>query len=184
MHAGCGECGARLTRHVMCTGASVTPFVCIHFIREKKIDGDNMHNTTKCVRVHSGFNMHKQSPGDKYDSAINKGSTDFVYAWCEEPLCKSAHEPHAPGSWNIITVNMTGTQSPSKQQRAPYAYTQAYAKHLAGGLGLELGSDADCSAGSEDLCSCSELVRRRAIASVDECTQTAAIAYCRQHGQC
>jgi hypothetical protein len=49
-------------------------------------------------------------------------------------------------------------------------------------VGVEAGED--CSAGSEDLCSCSELIRAGAIASFDDCTQEAAIDYCQKHGAC
>ena len=44
--------------------------------------------------------------------------------------------------------------------------------------------DADCEAGSEDLCSCSQLIKRGAISTFDECTQEAAIDYCERNGPC
>merc|ERR1719373_1385868 len=43
---------------------------------------------------------------------------------------------------------------------------------------------ADCTPGSPDLCSCSELIRLHAIETFDECTQEAAVAYCQQNGSC
>ena len=49
----------------------------------------------------------KLNTGDKWDTEIVKGKMDLVYAWCEEPFCVDAHSAHAPGSWNIITVDMT-----------------------------------------------------------------------------
>jgi len=46
------------------------------------------------------------------------------------------------------------------------------------------GEGADCKAGSEDLCSCSQLMKRGAIDSFDDCTQEAAIDYCEKNGPC
>ena len=49
---------------------------------------------------------------------------------------------------------------------------------------LANAKDDQCFAGSEALCSCSELIKRGAIDSFDDCTQTAAVDYCKEHGAC
>merc|ERR1719408_89258 len=43
---------------------------------------------------------------------------------------------------------------------------------------------AQCIAGSPDLCGCSELIKLKVIKSFDDCTQEAAIAYCKKYGAC
>ncbi|GMI29836.1 hypothetical protein TrCOL_g12885 [Triparma columacea] len=113
----------------------------------------------------------KLDTGDKWDAVIKKGYMDLVYAWCEEPFCVDTHSAHAPGSWNIISVDMSGTNS-------------KVAKEVAMGRGKGGSDDADCRSGSEDLCSCSQLMKRGVIPSFDECTQEAAVDYCKQHGAC
>ena len=47
----------------------------------------------------------------------------------------------------------------------------------------EVRVPASCAAGSESLCSCSELLAKHLIKSFDDCTQEAAIAAC-QSGAC
>ena len=113
----------------------------------------------------------KLDTGDKWDAIIKKGWMDLVYAWCEEPFCVDTHSAHAPGSWNIISVDMSGANS-------------EIAKEIALGRGKGGSGDADCKAGSEDLCSCSQLMKRGVIDSFDDCTQEAAVEYCEQHGTC
>ena len=49
---------------------------------------------------------------------------------------------------------------------------------------LDSPSGADCTAGSEDLCSCSQLIKMGAIESFDDCTQGVAIDYCEKNGPC
>ena len=63
--------------------------------------------------------------------------------------------------------------------------------HAMGDLGTStlnrLGSptsDGECFAGSEALCSCSELIKRKAIDTFDDCTQESAIDYCKSNGPC
>lgn len=82
-------------------------------------------------------------------------------------FCVDTHSAHAPGSWNIISVDMTGGQSEKMREQA-----------------VKMVEEADCTAGSEDLCSCSQLIKRGAIDNFDECTQEAAIEYCKQFGGC
>ncbi|GMH81712.1 hypothetical protein TL16_g09019 [Triparma laevis f. inornata] len=109
----------------------------------------------------------KLNTGDKWDAEIKKDYMDLVYAWCEEPFCVDTHSAHAPGSWNIISVDMSGGQSEMMREQA-----------------VKMVEEADCTAGSEDLCSCSQLIKRGAIDTFDECTQEAAIEYCKQFGGC
>ena len=45
-------------------------------------------------------------------------------------------------------------------------------------------NDNECFPGSEALCSCSQLISRGVIASFDDCTQTAAVDYCKSNGPC
>jgi len=98
----------------------------------------------------------KLDTGDKFDHPVMPNRVlDIVYAWCEPPFCSNIDTAHAPGDWNMVSVNMT-----------------ASVLH------------ADCAPGSEDLCSCSTLIKRGAITSFDECTQEAAITYCKTHGAC
>ena len=49
----------------------------------------------------------KLNTSDKWDAEIVKGKMDLVYAWCEEPFCVDTHSAHAPGAWNIITVDLS-----------------------------------------------------------------------------
>ncbi|GMH95286.1 hypothetical protein TrST_g7363 [Triparma strigata] len=109
----------------------------------------------------------KLNTGDKWDAVIKKDYMDLVYAWCEEPFCVDTHSAHAPGSWNIISVDMSGGESEKMREQA-----------------VKMVEEADCTAGSEDLCSCSQLLKRGAISSFDECTQEAAVDYCLKNGGC
>ena len=109
----------------------------------------------------------KVNTGDKFDHAITSGEMDLVYAWCSPPFCSTLETAHAPGDWNIISVDM-------KYQEEKHQSLLRGSK-----------SNADCSPGSEDLCSCSQLIRAGVIKSFDDCTQAAAIAYCeKHHGTC
>ena len=108
----------------------------------------------------------KLNTGDKWDSVIKKEKMNLVYAWCEEPFCTDTSSAHAPGSWEIIELDMSGKGHES---------TSTSIKSLRNTTSSEL----DCRAGSEDLCSCSELIKFKAIESFDDCTQTAAIAFCK-----
>ena len=42
----------------------------------------------------------------------------------------------------------------------------------------------ECYPGSEALCGCSELIKRKVIKNFDDCTQEAAVDYCKSNGPC
>lgn len=106
--------------------------------------------------------VRRVNTGDIFDARIRGGDMDLVYAWCSPPFCSSTETAHAPGDWNIISVDM------KYEERASL-----------------LRGSTDCTVGSENLCSCSELIRAGAIPSFDECTQRAAVAFCEEHkGTC
>jgi len=107
----------------------------------------------------------KTDTGDKYDGKIKPGNMDLVYAWCAPPFCDSIETAHAPGDWNIISVDL---------------HYHRQERHS--NLRLGASTEADCTPGSTDLCTCSQLLHRGAILSFDDCTQEAAIAYCEGNG--
>jgi len=115
----------------------------------------------------------KVDTGDRFDGKIEPGKpTDIIYAWCAPPFCDSIETAHAPGDWNIITVDLhydgktRSNGALSGTRKGSYTTTTI----------------TDCTAGSPDLCSCSELIAAGAIESMDECTQGAAVAFCKEHG--
>eukprot|EP00164_Ancoracysta_twista_P009493 GFYU01014062.1.p1 GENE.GFYU01014062.1~~GFYU01014062.1.p1 ORF type:complete len:307 (+),score=70.32 GFYU01014062.1:32-952(+) len=128
----------------------------------------------------------KLNTGDKYDHVIKKAKTPIVYAWCAAPYCSALDTPHAPGDWQITSVDFG---SHAMLQQTPTNNANMFTQLLSLLFPPETfnnanGATDDCYAGSESLCSCSQLSKRHWVASLDDCTQTAAISYCEAHGPC
>uniref|UniRef100_A0A0G4FMC6 DOMON domain-containing protein n=1 Tax=Chromera velia CCMP2878 TaxID=1169474 RepID=A0A0G4FMC6_9ALVE len=126
----------------------------------------------------------KLNTGDKFDAVLQKGVTPLVYAWCESP-CESMETPHGHGDWGIIEVDLSGegkkvSGEPAQRLRATRP-TSASAKK---GSEEKDAEEIDCSAGSEALCGCSELLRGKFVRSLEECTISDAIAHCKEKGPC
>lgn len=58
--------------------------------------------------------QRKLNTGDKYDVVLKKVNTPIVYAWCAgPPFCTATDTAHAPGDWEITSVDLSGKQMAS-----------------------------------------------------------------------
>lgn len=130
----------------------------------------------KCVNYQSTIRFRRKlNTGDRWDAILKKGSTPLIYSWCEPPWCTDIHSPHEIGAWEITNVDLSGRKSTDPiWNRIKHSSVDARTANMT----------STCYAGSEDLCGCSELIRRGAIENFDECTQAAAIDYCEEFGPC
>lgn len=121
----------------------------------------------------------KLNTKDRWDSKLSKGPTDMVYAWCEVPFCYDTDSPHAPGAWNIINVDLSGKDN----IRNDHVHDSDHHHIMNDNENIVMYDDI-CYAGSEALCGCSELIKKGVIQSFDDCTQQAAVDYCKTYGAC